>query len=604
MGIKQEEELKPLAELLFEVSWEVCNKVGGIYTVVKSKVEPMLSFYGSGYFLIGPYFHPKSHQEFQEEVPPDTYKEIFSELAREGIYCRFGTWLTKGNPKVILVDFGNFASSKDSIKKEIWEAFGVDSYATDFFDFDQPVIWGWAVGKLLEKVKQRNPEKHIAAHFHEWLAGSGCLYLKLKNAGVATVFTTHATMLGRTIASADIDLYSILDKINPEEEAAKRNVKAKWGMEKACAQNSTVFTTVSEITGIEAEKILGRKPDILLMNGLDMDRFPSLEEASIRHRMLRNKFKEFVMHYFFPYYKFEIDDTYFFFIAGRYEFHDKGIDLMIGALSMLNEYMKKAFPEKTIVAFFWIPGNVRHIRHDVLENRTYYEDLKESIDEKLPEIRLRLLASLMCGKKLEMKTLFSDELISTIKAKLNRMKSDGVPPLCTHELNEEEKDPIIAGLKKNGLLNRKEDRVKAIFYPIYLTGADRLLDTDYYESMSACHLGIFPSYYEPWGYTPLESAALGVAAVTTDLAGFGRFIMERQDKDNPNKGIFVLRRKDADYEASKKELFGIFRDYVGMDVNKRVENKITAYRLAYLADWKSFARLYIKAHNLGVERMG
>ncbi|MBW2970659.1 glycogen/starch synthase, partial [Candidatus Woesearchaeota archaeon] len=351
----------PKAEFLFEVSWEICNKVGGIHTVVKSKVHPILNYYGEKYFVIGPYFVDKASDEFQELLPPPQLKEIFKTLSQEGIYCHYGTWIVPGEPKAILVDYSNYQKEGNRIKGELWQNFQIDSLNSSFHDFDQPIIWAYAVGRLLQLIVEFGGAK-VVAQFHEWLSGAALLYLKSRNVRIATVFTTHATMLGRTMTGNNLELYSVINKIDPNEEAYKLGIQSKHQMETQCAQNADVFTTVSEITGIEAEALLKKKPDVLLPNGLNLEKFPTIEEITIKHRQLRDKMHEFIMYYFFPYYKFDLDEAFFYFIAGRYEFHDKGIDLFIDALGSLNERLKKEESNKTVIAFFWIPANFRGIK--------------------------------------------------------------------------------------------------------------------------------------------------------------------------------------------------------------------------------------------------
>ncbi|MEM4247102.1 MAG: glycogen/starch synthase, partial [Candidatus Woesearchaeota archaeon] len=515
------------ASVVCEVSWEVCNKVGGIYTVVASKAAEMINRYkDSRYFLIGPYFPAKLMGTFEESVPPEHCKECFDKLKKEGIEVHTGTWLVKGSPRVLLIDFANYTKHTNEIKRKLWEAFGIDSLGTDYYDFDEPVVWAWAVGRVIEEL-QHVWKNGVVAHFHEWLAGAGLLYLRMNKIPVGIVFTTHATTIGRALASADVNIYQLLDKINADEEARKRGAGcwAKHLLEKACAKNSHVFTTVSEITGIEAEAFLGRKPDVLLFNGLDMDKFPTFEQASVRHRIFRSRIKEFLLYYYFPYQKFDLENTLLYFLAGRYEFRDKGIDIYIRALAELNERLKKQNDSRTIVAFIFVPGNIRAIRPSLLENKTFYLDIRESVEDAKEDIKTKLLYLLTSQTPVTDETLLDPEFVHEIRPKLKRfIGRKGYPPLSTHELYDEDKDAIMQALYSSGLDNSPDDKVKVVFYPIYLSGADGLLDTSYYETMQGCHLGVFPSFYEPWGYTPLEAAALGVSSITTDLAGFGRYL--------------------------------------------------------------------------------
>lgn len=595
MGVKAE------AEYVFEASWEVCNKVGGIYTVVSSKAAQMINQYKDKYFLIGPYYPEKAYGIFEETLPPPELKEIFDELSKEGIVGHFGTWLIKGNPQTILIDFTNYASQANAIKGDLWNAFQIDSLGAQFHDFDEPLVWATAVGKIIEKFAQKHEGSKIVGHFHEWLAGGALLYLKQHGSSAKTVFTTHATMLGRTIASSGTDLYAVLDTVNPEEEARKHGIQSKWTMEKQCAQNADCFTTVSEITGLEAEKLLGRKPDVYVYNGLDMAKFPTFEDLSIKHNLYKAKIKDFLLYYFFPYYSFDIDNTLIYFLCGRYEFHDKGIDVFIQALSILNDRLKKDKSPKTIVAFFWVPGNIKGIKQELLASKTYYQDIRDSISDNINEIRHNLTHALISGKKISDVNLFPKDFVDELKPKIIRLKRKGSPPLSTHDLHDWDTDPIIQSFMRFGLNNGKDDRVKVVFYPIYLTGADGLLDTSYYESMMGSHLGVFPSYYEPWGYTPLEGGALGIPSITTDLAGFGRFI-QQEKISSPNPGIWVIDRLNKEYQQVVDDLADTLYYYATRTKQDRIQNKIAARTAAGKADWQKFIEHYVEAHNLALTK--
>ncbi len=592
------------AKVVCEVSWEVCNKVGGIYTVVASKAAEMIKRYGDGYFLVGPYFPAKLMGTFEESVPPEECKECFADLKKEGIDVHTGTWLVKGNPRVLLIDFAGLVKNKNAIKAKLWEAYGIDTLNTDFFDFDEPVVWAWAAGRVIEEM-QHVWKEGLVAQFHEWLAGAGLLYLRTNKVPVGTVFTTHATTIGRALSSADVNIYQMLDRLNGDEEARKRGsgTWAKHLLEKACAKHAHVFTTVSEVTGLEAERFLDRKPDVLLYNGLDLAKFPTFEEASVKHKLFRSRIKEFLLYYFFPHYQIDLENTLLYFLAGRYEFRDKGIDVYIKALAELNERLKKQPDSKTIVAFIWVPGNIRAIRPQLLESKTLYNDIRDSVDDIHDELKIKLLHLLAGQKPITNESLLDPEFVQDIKPKLRRfLGRKGAPAVSTHELYEEGKDAIMRSLRAAGLDNAPDDKVKVVFYPIYLSGADGLLDTSYYESMQGCHLGVFPSYYEPWGYTPLEAAALGVSSVTTDLAGFGRYLCN-ECKQGKYPGIFVLKRFGRSDDQIVKDLADMMEQYAHFTMHERVENKIMAQRVAATADWRLFADRYVEAHTKALERV-
>lgn len=596
-----DDSVKPRADYFFEVSWEVCNKVGGIYTVITSKIRPMIERYGEKYFTIGPFFPKNIRGVFEEKVPPSELKGIFGRLEKEGITCYFGKWLVEGEPNTILIDFSSFAAKTNEVKCEIWKNFGIDSLGTQFYDFDEPIVWSYACGKLIEEFRKENPERIIVAQFHEWLSGGGLLYLKQRNIPVATVFTTHATTLGRCLCGHGANIYEVWDKIDPDSKAKEYGVQAKHMTEKQCALNADAFTTVSETTGNESEHLLGKKPDMILPNGLDIGKFPTFEEASIKHKLFKRRIKEFILYYFFPYQSFDLDQTLFYFLCSRYEFHAKGIDIFIESLGKVNERLKKENSEKTIVTFLWVPGNVKGIKQEILENRMNFEDIKDDVEDRTEEIRDRIISLIVSQKDINEKSLFDEEFLLKGRRCTMKFLKTGEPPVTTHDLYDEQENQVLKAIREAGLLNRKEDRVKIIFYPIYLSGADGLLDLSYYEAIQGAHLGVFPSYYEPWGYTPLEAAALGVPAVTTDLAGFGLYIKHKAQRSK-YQGIYILDRMGKKKEEEVEALTKILYDYSKLSKADRTKNKIEAKRLSLLIDWEKLVKFYVEAHNLAVRK--
>ncbi|MBI2548597.1 glycosyltransferase [Candidatus Woesearchaeota archaeon] len=594
--------MNPNASYLFEVSWEVCNKVGGIYTVVKTKAGLLNKLYPQ-YYLIGPYFEDKAKVEMNECPAPAFCQEAVSVLKQQGIRCYFGKWQVRGEPSVILIDFHGLLPQKDAIKRKLWDTYQIDSLHTGW-DFEEPMLWAWAVGMFLELVAPQLKGKPSVVHTHEWLSGFTLLYVKMQKLPFATVFTTHATMLGRTLASAS-DLYTILPTIDPTREAYAHGIQAKFTTEKACAQQADIFTTVSETTALEAEKILGRKPEVLVLNGLDFEKFFTFEEAAIAHRRNREKIREFLSYFFFPYYTFDLDHTLAFFIVGRYEFRNKGIDIFIKALGKLNQSLKKSqpegTPERTIVVFFWIPQETFGIKTELLESKTFYKHIKDFVVRSGEDMETDIIQAIVSRKELSEGIIFSNEFKLKNKRHLLSFIKNGNPPFCTHRIDHEENDTIIRQFKQEGLLNRQEDTVKVILYPVYLTGVDGLLDLPYYDAMSGCHLGVFPSYYEPWGYTPLESAALSVPAITSDLSGFGKFIAPFVQGES-NSGIFVLPRENKSEEEVIENFTKLLEQYALLDRHERVKNKINANIFSARADWNILIAHYIRAHNLAIER--
>ncbi|PIY41847.1 glycogen/starch synthase, partial [Candidatus Aquicultor secundus] len=375
---------------LFEVSWEVANKVGGIYTVLESKSALVKEEYGDNYFLIGPYLPGKSESQFIERPMPSFLIKAQKDLAPEGIEFHFGTWLLESEPQVILVDFGREFNNLDAFKASLWDRYGVDSLFCGY-DFDEPVAFSLAVGKLIESIKRIGLRKeNLIVHAHEWLTGGVILYLDSTDLEFSTVFTTHATFLGRCLASAGINFYAEIDSINADEKAREIGITAKHILEKATALHADALTTVSGITGREAEVFYGRKPDVILPNGLNMAMFPTVQDITYMHREYRKYLRKFAQYYFFPYYSFDIEKTLFYFILGRYEMRCKGIDLFIDALAELNQKLKSKESDKTIVAMFCIPAGNSGVKSQLIEGKSLYQSISQAVNYSLDDVYDRI----------------------------------------------------------------------------------------------------------------------------------------------------------------------------------------------------------------------
>ncbi len=587
------------AQTVFECSWEVCNKVGGIYTVVTSKARYMMKYYEE-YYLVGPYFKNKTNIMFEEQEAPTELKEIFYELSgKNGIICHYGKWLIEGEPSVILIDFESIKNQTNRIKKELWEHFQIDSINARW-DFEEPMLWGYAIGLLIDKFEKRTKKKDIVVHGHEWLSGFGLLYLKLNNKNIKTVFTTHATMLGRSIASSGRDLYSELEYINPYEEAKKINVLEKFTTEKACAINSDIFTTVSEITGKEAEYLLGRKPDVLTLNGLDLDKFPTIEETSLMHIENRKELRKYLTYHFYPHYEFDLEHNLMFCISGRPEFKNKGLDIFIKALGKLNRELKEnPIRKRTVTAFIWMIYDGTKSKQTLIENKEHFTHIQHTIERNSQKILNTFMYDFLENKNYLKRDLISKRLRMELNKDILLFKRKGNPLVCSKNINEN-RNIIVQTLLNEGLNNSESNPVKIVFYPCFLDGNDSLLNLKIYDAISGCHLAVFPSLYEPWGYTPLESSALGISTVTTNLAGFGKFIETKIQKQHP--GMFVIKRYKKSDEEATEELFQIMKSYSKLRHSERVHNKANAKELSYFADWKFLIKNYIEAYNLAIKK--
>jgi glycogen synthase len=589
-------------ETVVEVAYEVANKVGGIYTVLASKAGTMCKNIPD-YWTIGPYYEKSAAVEFEEAETPHNVAQIFEQLKRErGIICRYGHWLVNGKPRCILIDPASLRQQINDIKKDMWDKHKVDSLNSDWW-YDEPMPWARATGLLIDAMQKAGVFGKTIAHFHEWLCGPGLLYLKDNNKNVKTVFTTHSTVLGRTIAElGKEDLYDMIEKglakkgNAPDQKAYDYKCQSKHLLEKATARASDVFTSVSETVVTECEYILGRKPDVILANGLNMDQFPSMENIFNLHIHMRNRMRHFLMSYFAPYYEFDARNTLIVFISGRYEFRNKGIDIFIDSLGRLNQMLKKSGAKKSIVAFIWVPERTMERKRTVMENLDLFEHVEEVVEQESQKMEKRIIESFAMGRDPEKAKIFSQTFLDDMKRMELQLKAkhDQIPPITPFDLYGD--NSITEALKKNGLLNRKEDRVKIIYYPAYLSTTDGLLGVNYYDAMIACHVGVFPSYYESWGYTPLEAAALGLQSITTDLSGFGRFIKPKLKKNDLS--IVVLKREDVPYGDTVDELTDVLKSIYKMPKKERGMMKMRAKRLSAQADWPLLIKNYLAAYEI------
>lgn len=580
--------MKP--ENFIEVSYEVANKVGGIYQVLSSKAGKMEDCYGENYITIGYYNAEKAEEEL---APRESFlQEMELETEIDGIDIYTGVWRVSGQPACILVDPSGMEKSTDEIKKEMYENYGIDSIEAGS-DFDDPIRWSYAVGKVIEELEEKLEGKTVV-QLHEWLSGPAMM-----NFESSTVFTTHATVLGRALSNTDFDLRAAVEEGEVDDSLAEEyGVKAKHQTEKMAAGESDVFTTVSETTGEEAAAVLDEEPDKILPNGLNVEEFPSLEELSYQHKKKKQEMKEFLRAYFEPYYDVNLeDDPRIFFISGRYEFHNKGLDVFIDALSELNEEEGDDF-----FVFFFVPADVKGVKSEVLENMSLYQELEDYVDSVMPEVRQTLLNSLTSDKDPGENLKKLVENTSTGLKSLQKNfhdRRDKTPPNCAFDLSYSN-DSILEMMHEKGLRNREEDRVKVVFYPTYLSMGDKLLSMSYKDAIIASSAGIFPSYYEPWGYTPVETAANGALSVTTDMAGFGKFLQE-ETEEKERKGIQVLERADVSDEEAAENLADILRNYVSYPRTEITERKHNARRLAQLTSWEKLGDNYLEAHEKALE---
>ncbi|MCD6227282.1 glycogen/starch synthase [Candidatus Micrarchaeota archaeon] len=595
-------------DYVFESSSEVAHKVGGIYTVLRTKAPYIHHILKDKYVMIGR-LSSESLQEIKQVDPPEEFKKVFNTLSREGIKTAYGRWVYADNVNVILLDSKEYMEQRVSyyhsgmkkndtmlnyVKYLLWQEYHIDSLHSSW-DFNDNVGWAWAVGIFLEEFYNLT-KKNVIAHFHEWISGAGVLYCKYKKLPIGTVFTTHATVLGRTISSAGRDVLTEcsgkVKHINVSE-AYRYGVEAKHMLEKATVQYTDIFTTVSETVAMEVDYILGRQPDVITINGMDF-RSKTTEFNPIVARYVHDEIKEFIESYFAPYYEQDYSDPIFVFTSGRYEFDNKGYDIYIEALAEANKRLKVAGLKRRIFAFLFVPSTIKGPKLSIIKNYLTTDKIYELLEKNgVKEYQYSNIYEAF--RHLDGKTkLFFHSLIK------NYVKEGDTPPLCAYDLNYQ-RDKIIRELQKNGLTNKKDDVVKVIFYPTYLGPADGLLELPYYDIISGMDIGVFTSRYEPYGYTPVEAALKNSIAVTSDMSGFGRYVLK---KDIANEGLRVVNMYNKPKHIAVNQLADIFEEaYIASRDTIDDYKKIAYDTIREHTDWAKLIHFYVEAYDMAAKSM-
>jgi glycogen(starch) synthase len=589
-----------LPPLLFEIAWEVCWQLGGIYTVLRTKVEQMLHRWGDRYILIGPYNPQTAALEFEEATPEGTVRQALEALSEMGLSWHYGRWLVPGRPRVILLDYRSRFGSLGQDKYLLWKDHGISTTADDG-EVNEVVAFGFTIVEFFRALTAAAPSRPVVAHFHEWMSGVAVPRIAHEHIPVQTVFTTHATLLGRYLAGDSPQFYDHLPFINPDAEASKYLIHPRFAIERAAAHAATVFTTVSEVTGTEAEKLLGRRPEVILPNGLNIHRFAALHEFQNLHRQYKEVINEFVMGHFFPAYNFDLDRTIYIFTSGRYEYGNKGMDLFIEALYQVNQRLRGMADRPTIVAFIITKAPVRNINVGVLQNRTMFEELESACNQVVQLMGRRLFRVAANGRLPTMGDLLDDDSMVRLKQTIHAWRHGRQPTIVTHDLWDDQGDPILRHLRHRQLFNAADDPVKVIFHPQFISPTGPLLNMEYEQFVRGCHMGVFPSYYEPWGYTPMESVAMGVPAVTTDLSGFGAYV-QRHIMDHETHGIHVLTRRGRPIGEAISDLADHIIQFTSLSRRQRIELRNKVERLGERFDWSILITFYNQAHDLALSR--
>lgn len=586
------------APLLVETAWEVCNQVGGIYTVVRSKAPAIVDKWSGNYCMIGPLLSNKLPAEFEEVFEyEDAFGTAVLEMRQQGYEIYYGRWLTDGKPKVILMPPAQMLDKQKDIRAYLLRDFKINIFNPDDL-LTQVICFGDVVTKFFTVLESQVKGQPVIAHFHEWMTGMSIGPIRKEGLRIKTVFTTHATLLGRYIAGNDDHFYKNLSNYDWLQMAQKFYIEPQTRLERLAANDADVFTTVSDITGKECEFLLGRKPDSILPNGLSLPRFIATHELQNLHGQFRNKIDEFVMSHFFHSYTFDLDQTVYFFTSGRYEYHNKGYDLTLEALRRLNERMKKENAVKTVVMFFITKRPFETINPLVLHARAAMDDIQSTCEEMLKQVREKLFKAAATNPEPNVPDLnaFVDDYWKfRYRKQIQGWKSDFWPIVVTHNLKDDAGDEILNYLRRHDLINKPGDKVKMVYHPDFVAPTSPLFGMDYPQFVRGCHLGLFPSYYEPWGYTPLECVARGVPAVTSDLSGFGNYCQSKF-RNIEEHGIYIVRRKNKSFDESADELCDIMFNFVQLNRRERIILRNTVESYAENFDWSNLAANYEKAY--------
>jgi glycogen(starch) synthase len=587
-----------------EVAWEVCNQVGGIYTVIRSKAPAMVEHSKGQFCMIGPYVNRNIQAELEVlEDSQDMFGQTAATLRKRGYDVHYAQWLITGKPRVVLLNPNAVEDQAlNVVKYLLWKNHGINVPQNNVL-VNQVIAFAYLTKLFFDELaKHIDQGQHILAHFHEWMAGLPILDLKRDQMPVKTVFTTHATQLGRHLAINSPLFYAHLPFFNWEDEAKKFGIETEAKIEFACAQTADVLTTVSEVTARECKHLLKRKPEVVLPNGLNIERFEALHEFQNLHVQYKELIHRFVMGHFFQSYSFDLEKTLYFFTSGRYEFKNKGFDLTIEALSRLNQKLKKEKSDITVVMFFVTKRDFHNIKPETLQSKAMMQEIQEMCSVIQQQVGRKLFFESTTRQDTQLPDLnnFVDEYWKLrFRRTIQSWKTNKNPQVVTHKLIAEESDEILNALQARNLLNHPEDPVKIVYHPDFINASNPLFGMDYNQFVRGCHLGIFPSYYEPWGYTPLECMASAVPSITSDLSGFGDYIL-RHIPEHDDYGLHVIERGKRTFDWSANQLTGVMYQFLLQSRRERIMQRNNVENHSSIFDWENLIKHYIEAYDIAL----
>ena len=499
-------------DYIFETSWEVCNRVGGIYAVLSTRAASMQAEHPDKVFFFGPDFGEHSDIYFKEDKSLLKGWRVKSGELKD-IPIRIGRWKVPGEPMAILLKFDALWPKKDAIYAWAWDKFQVQSHAA-YGDYDESCLFGYAAGMVMESLynyltsQPRKPRTtslpSVCAHANEWQTAFSIFYLQDHCPQIATLFTTHATGIGRSIAGNGKPLYDYFEGYNGDQMAYELNMVSKHSVEKQAAHHADCFTTVSDITARECKQLLDQPVDIVTPNGFEPTFVPkgkAFDEKRAEARALLRKVAGEQLGGVVP------ENALFVCISGRQEWKNKGIDVFASALDKLAQKIYHSNQlEREVIAFVMIPY-------------------------------------------------------------LDRAPA-------------------------------RKGRVSAVFIPYYLDGHDPLFGKTYYDLLIGMDVTVFPSYYEPWGYTPLESCAFHVPTVTTSLAGFGAWAAQQKDQ----YGVVVIERNDSNFDQVAEHIADDLLRFDRLSKEDKARARKEAEAVAKKADWKHFFKYYRQAYAIALRK--
>lgn len=531
-----------MLDLFFETSWEVCNKVGGIYAVLSTKAKTLQASYKDHVVFIGPdlggenpFFESRGtwldDWKAQSHFPP-------------GMTVRTGRWLVPGKPLAVLVDYNSLYVYRNELYAMMWRLYGVDSLH-GYGDYDESCMFSYGAALVIESIVRYKQAGRVVAHFDEWTTGMGLLYVKSRLPQVATVFTTHATSIGRSICGNGKPLYDYMTGYNGDQMAQELNMESKHSLEKSAAHEADVFTTVSDVTARECEQLLERRP-VVTPNAFEQNYVPKGAKYTATRKQARKRLLDVARALTGD----ELgDETLLVVTSGRCEMRNKGLDLYLDTMNVLRHDQSL---DRKIVAYVLVPGWTHEARHD----------LRDAV---------------------------------------SREKAVGLfNPVITHTIHNEDSDAIYGKMNFLGFRNHESDGVKVIYVPSYLNGDDGIFDMSYYDLLTGFDLSIFPSYYEPWGYTPLESVAMGVPTITTNLAGFGQWVEKEIGNNELKTGVKVVHRTDSNYDDALAQIVESVKAIASMTSKEHDKLRRNAKATSKQATWEHFMEHYTKAYSTAI----